>query len=310
MFRTFQEKLAANASRFQSKKYTPDSRILTYLKVRAKEFNVPVPSFMKKRSLDKGKGQQNHKRGRRRSHPQQSRMKGHQVFLQQPSAMGSTLSTTSSLMPQSSLSKGNYKGKGKVTFKGQRSDNSFSKGKSPGKKCSTMDGAKGLGKDKGSPKGKGKSFKGKGNRAPQPGVSSHNLVCDFCRMQGHISQNCRKRQALHNSASYQQARSQFDTRQQFLIDQLENSLFAPNACSWCLQSACTHVTCYPPEDPEFYAEVTHFFQESLFPFVQNAKLCLPIDNSVPLMPQHFAFDGTDWGHHSEHDQSTDYQDWD
>jgi hypothetical protein len=86
LFRTFQEKLAANASRFQSKKYTPDSRILTYLKVRAQEFNVPVPSLMRKRSLDKGKGQQNHKRGR--SHPQQSRMKGHQVFLQQPSATG------------------------------------------------------------------------------------------------------------------------------------------------------------------------------------------------------------------------------
>jgi hypothetical protein len=101
---------------------------------------------MRKRSLDKGKGQQNHKRGR--SHPQQSRMKGHQAFLQQPSAMGSTLSITSSLIPQSSLSKENYKGKGKVSFKGQRSDNSFSKGKSHGQ-GSTIDEAKGLGKGKG-----------------------------------------------------------------------------------------------------------------------------------------------------------------
>ncbi len=75
LFRTFQEKLAANASRFQSKKYTPDSRILTYLKVMAQEFDVPVPTFMRKRSLDDGKGQQNPKRGR--SHPHQSRMKGH-----------------------------------------------------------------------------------------------------------------------------------------------------------------------------------------------------------------------------------------
>jgi hypothetical protein len=193
LFRTFQEKLASNASRFQSKKHTPDSRILTYLKVRAQEFNVPVPSFMRKRSLDKGKGQQNHKRGR--SHPQPSRMKGHQVFLQQPSTTSSTLSTISSLSPQSSLSKGSYKGKGKVSFKGQRSDNSFGKGKSHGKGSAT-DGAKGLGKGKGSPKGKGKFSKGKGNRAPQPGVSSHNLVCDFCHLHGHISQNCRKRQAL------------------------------------------------------------------------------------------------------------------
>ncbi len=67
---------------------------------------------------------------------------------------------------------------------------------------------------------------------------------------------------------------------------------------------------HPPEDPEFYAEVTHLFQESLLPYVQNAKLCLPFDNSVPLMPQHFAFDGTDWGHRTDYDQFTDYQDLD
>ncbi len=152
-FRTFQEKLAANASRFQSKKYTPDSRILTYLKVRALEFNVPVPSFMKKRSLDKGKGQQNHKRGR--NHTQLGRMKGHQVYFQQSSA---TPSVSSSPVLQSAFGKGYPKGKGKITFKGQRSDNSFSKGKSSGK-GSILDGSKGLGKGKGSPKGKGKSSK-------------------------------------------------------------------------------------------------------------------------------------------------------
>jgi hypothetical protein len=47
ILRAFQEKLASNAGRFQSKKYTPDTRILTHLKVRAQDFNVPVPSFMK-----------------------------------------------------------------------------------------------------------------------------------------------------------------------------------------------------------------------------------------------------------------------
>ncbi len=71
ILRDFQDKLAANASRFQSKKYTPDSRILTYLKVRAQEFNVPVPSFMKKRLPEKGKGSQPSKRGR--SNMQQNR---------------------------------------------------------------------------------------------------------------------------------------------------------------------------------------------------------------------------------------------
>jgi hypothetical protein len=73
ILRTFQDTLASNASRFQSKKYTPDSRMLTYLKVRRAhhDFIVPVPSFMKKRTNDKGKGAQHPKRGR--SQIQQSR---------------------------------------------------------------------------------------------------------------------------------------------------------------------------------------------------------------------------------------------
>jgi hypothetical protein len=54
ILRAFQEKLASNAGRFQSKKYTPDAHILTYLKARAQDFNVPVPSFMKKRVIEKG----------------------------------------------------------------------------------------------------------------------------------------------------------------------------------------------------------------------------------------------------------------
>ena len=79
------------------------------------------------------------------------------------------------------------------------------------------------------------------------------------------------------------------------MDQLENSLFAPNVCSWCLQANCTTTTCHPPEDPEFYTEMTHLFQSTLLPYVQNAKLGLAVDNAAPLMPQHLAFDGADWG---------------
>ncbi len=82
MFRTFQDKLAFNASCFQSKKYTPDGRILTYLKVRAHEFNVPVPAFMKKRTIEKGNGSQQVKRGRNLG--QQLRSRSHNTYLQQP----------------------------------------------------------------------------------------------------------------------------------------------------------------------------------------------------------------------------------
>jgi hypothetical protein len=95
-----------------------------------------------------------------------------------------------------------------------------------------------------------------------------------------------------------------------VMDQLENSLFAPNVCSWCLQPNCTTSTCYPPEDPEFYTETTHLFQSTLLPYVQNAKLGLAVDNSAPLMPQHLAFDGTDWGQTDTQVQALDTDDYD
>jgi hypothetical protein len=84
-----------------------------------------------------------------------------------------------------------------------------------------------------------------------------------------------------------------------LFDQLENSLFAHNVCSWCLQSGCNATSCHAPEDTEFYVDTTHLFQETLLPYVQNAKLGLPVDNAAPLMPQHFAFDDADWGQYTE-----------
>jgi len=131
-------------------------------------------------------------------------------------------------------------------------------------------------------------------------------VCGFCHLHGHHESNCRKKHALQNSDSYQQARSQFNSRQQLLIDQLEDSLFAPNVCSWCLQDNCNATNCYPPEEPSFYSSTTHLFQETLLPFVQNAKLGLPIDNSAPLMPEHYTFENADWD--QGYDES-DFENW-
>jgi hypothetical protein len=125
--RDFQDKLAANASRFQSKKYTSDSRILTYLKVRAQEFNVPVPSFMKKRLPEKGKWSQQSKRGR--SHTQQNRVRIHQGYLQQPLlAAGTAIPSNAPTAPTFGSQKG--KGSGKGAPKDQRLDSSHGKGKS------------------------------------------------------------------------------------------------------------------------------------------------------------------------------------
>jgi len=306
VLRNFQDKLAANASRFQSKKYTPDSRILTYLRVRAKEFNVSLPLFMTKRSVDKGKGSSAPKRPRLSTQPLKS----------QPRSYNRPQPHMVSLLAQAPKGKGF--GKGKVTTKGTRSgvpstvsasssstptSNTGPPASTTGPLSSSPFSFKGKGKQK------GKFIKGKSSRPPNSGASSP-LVCNFCHLHGHTERNCRKKNALHHSNSYQQARSQFNSRQQMVMDQLENSLFAPNVCSWCLQPNCTTSTCYPPEDPEFYTETTHLFQSTLLPYVQNAKLGLAVDNSAPLMPQHLAFDGTDWGQTDTQVQAFDTDDYD
>jgi hypothetical protein len=163
--RDFQDKLAANASRFQSKKYTPDSRMLTYLKVRAQEFNVPVPSFMKKRLPDKGKGSQPSKRGR--SNMQQNRVRYHQAYLQQPIPSGASVPTTTSTASTFVSAKG--KGKGKSALKGQRVDTSKGKGNFF---------QKGASHSKGKGSSKGKSYKGspKGNRTHSGGSTVNALI--------------------------------------------------------------------------------------------------------------------------------------
>ena len=302
VLRTFQDKLASNASRFQSKKYTPDSRILTYLKVRAHDFNVPVPAFMKKRAIEKGNGSQQIKRGR--SQGQQSRSRSHNAYLQQSTSgtAGSSNSMNNQLPAAVSQSKGPRKGKGKDAIKGKRQEYHPVFTPFKGKGFSRGKGAVSH-KGKGPPKGQ--SFKGKGQRF-NSGTSLSTLVCGFCHLHGHHEANCRKKHALQNSDSYQQARSQFNSRQQLLIDQLENSLFAPNVCSWCLQCNCNDTSCYPPEEPSFYSSTTHLFQEELLPFVQNAKLGLPIDNSAPLMPEHYAFEDAGWG---QAYNESDFENW-
>jgi hypothetical protein len=299
IFRAFQRKLAENASRFQSKKYTPDSRILTYLRVRAQEFKVALPLFMAKKKMDKGKGQPASKR--QRSDVQHNRHHSYQAYVMQPSSTPTPTSTIpvggNNSSNVSTLGKGRHKGKGKSFPKGNRtgtqsfnpiglSGQTHHKGK--GSQSSFV-----KGKSTYSVKGKGEKGKGSRSHANSPNLTR--LQCKFCHLHGHLEQNCRKKQALQNSSAYQQARKQFTPRQQLVVDLLEDNLFAPNVCSWCLQCSCTEDTCHPPEEPDFYTEVTHLFQTTLLPYVQNAKLGLAVDNAAPLMPQHLAFDGVDWG---------------
>ena len=172
------------------------------------------------------------------------------------------------------MSKGKgKKGKGKKGLKGDKGgyrsqqprphlafDNSKGKGK---KGKPPFPGPKGKGKIPSSYGNRGKDNSPswmKSNTSPNltsdantsSGVSSHtSIVCGFCHKIGHTTENCRKRTALHSNTLYQQTRSKFSGRQQLLFAGLENSVFSPDACSWCLQSHCDGYNCTPPEEPLF-----------------------------------------------------------
>jgi hypothetical protein len=225
---------------------------------------------MAKKKPKKGKGQPALKR--LRSDVQHNRHRSYQAYVIQPSgapSSGLAISvgghTSSSV---SALGQGRHKGKGK----------SFPKGNRTGTQLSTSIGLSGqstlkgkggnhtFAKGRGTFSAKGKGDKGKISRSTATNPNFERLQCKFCHLHGHIEQNCRKKQALQNSSAYQQARKQFTPRQQLVVDMLEDNLFAPNVCSWCLHCSCTEDTCYPPEEPDFYTEVTHLFQTTLLPY--------------------------------------------
>jgi len=121
ILRAFQRKLAENASRFQSKKYTPDARILTYLRVRAQEFKVALPLFMAKKKPEKGKGQPALKR--LRSDVQHSRHRSYQAYVIQPSGASSPASAISGGGHTSSSGSALDKGRNKRKVFSQRLTN-------------------------------------------------------------------------------------------------------------------------------------------------------------------------------------------
>jgi hypothetical protein len=78
---------------------------------------------------------------------------------------------------------------------------------------------------------------------------------------------------------YQQTRSKFSGRRQLLFAGLENSVFSPDACSWCLQSHCDGSNCTPPEEPLFFTQTNDAFCDEILPLVKNAKLELPVGST-------------------------------
>jgi hypothetical protein len=308
LLKELQDDLALNTARFKG--YTPDARIIAHLRTRAKEFNSELPSFLNKRQQDP------------RDPLAKKKFKKYQHFLTNDE--DSDASPHEEDLPQLLIRKGNLKGLGKGLGKG--------KGKGKSGKPSTggfrvqhhrhvapqlsFDAPKGKGKGKGPPssKGKGKPPRfgnhGKGDSFPPKtdvGSSSHSsITCGFCHKIGHITENCRRRIALHNNTLYQQTRNKFSGRQQLLFDDLENSVFSHDTCSWCLQSQCDGSSCSPPEEPLFYTQTNNAFCENILPLVKNAKLELPVDSSEPLSPEQFNFEDSYWGNQHSYPNDNEY----
>ncbi len=91
---------------------------------------------------------------------------------------------------------------------------------------------------------------------------------------------------------------------------MENSVFSPNTCSWCLSASCNDGNCYPPDDPVFFTETNNIFCEEILPLVKNAKLELSIDSADPLIPYQFHFENSGWGQQWESNFGYEEKPWD
>ena len=304
IIKEFQDDLAMNTARFKG--YTPDARIVAHLRTRAKEFNVDVPIFLRKKQQD-----QRDPLGKRKFKKFQHYLVNEETDAE---AQEDLQEDYTHLYMSKGQSKGLGKGKGKGK-KGLKGGKGGYRSQQP-RPMLAFENSKGKGKGKpsfqgnfGNSKGKSKSSspfgnRGKGKTSPSltsesntsSGISSHtSIVCGFCHKIGHTTENCRKRTALHSNTLYQQTRSKFSGRQQLLFDGLENSVFSPDACSWCLQSDCEGSNCMPPEEPLFFTQTNNAFCEEILPLVKNAKLELPVGSNEPLSPQHFHFQDSYWG---------------
>ena len=293
-----QSDLAEHVSRF-TRRYNPDARIIAYLRKRAEEFRTEVPSFLNKRKTDASAVQEPVKK---RARPQgQRRLYQGFMMCANPVCISNHVAHT-----HDTAQCHYYNAKGKGTKGKDKGHNPRfdGKGKPHDGKGKGLKGKKGKIQ---SPKGAkgGKGVKGKsalGNRIQESSAGDTNItesvksmVCDFCHKPNHVRQNCRKLQALNNSKTYRQARNRHDKRRQFLFTMMENSVFSPNTCSWCLSVTCDGGNCYPPDDPVFFTETNNIFCEEILPLVKNAKLELPLDSADPLIPYQFHFEDTGWG---------------
>ena len=289
--------LATHISRFDTV-YEPsaNSRIMRYLRTRARDFHIEPPAFSKAKHKVKGKGKTAPAQGAKRPHPvPQRQWRTPEQYVQVNNACTNAHCISMNTAHTHSFEDCRNKaprfamiGKGKSNGKGKGKD---VKGRVKG--------------GKGNPKGKGlrKGFKGghaskgagastslqlplQATASSASATSSHTntagVKCYFCHQTGHYKSQCPKWQTLRSSPSYQHTRQQ-TPRLGLIFDHLEDAVFAPDqSCLWCTDSLCDGTNCASTFEPNDFHDATVLFMQQLQPLVANAKLDRPLDSNPPL----------------------------
>ena len=289
--------LATHISRFDTV-YEPsaNSRIMRYLRTRARDFQIEPPAFSKAKHKVKGKGITAPAHGAKRPHPAPQRQwRTPEQYVQVNNSCTNAHCISMNTAHTHSFEDCRNKaprfamiGKGKSNGKGKGKD---VKGRVKG--------------GKGNPKGKGlrKGFKGghaskgagastslqlplQATASSASATSSHTntagVKCYFCHQTGHYKSQCPKWQTLRSSPSYQHTRQQ-TPRLGLIFDHLEDAVFAPDqSCLWCTDSLCDGTNCASTFEPNDFHDATVLFMQQLQPLVANAKLDRPLDSNPPL----------------------------
>ena len=289
--------LATHISRFDTV-YEPsaNSRIMRYLRTRARDFQIEPPAFSKAKHKVKGKGKTAPAQGAKRPHPvPQRQWRTPEQYVQVNNSCTNAHCISMNTAHTHSFEDCRNKaprfamiGKGKGNGKGKGKD---VKGRVKG--------------GKGNPKGKGLRKGFKGGHAPKgagastslqlplqatassaSATSSHTntagVKCYFCHQTGHYKSQCPKWQTLRSSPSYQHTRQQ-TPRLGLIFDHLEDAVFAPDqSCLWCTDSLCDGTNCASTFEPNDFHDATVLFMQQLQPLVANAKLDRPLDSNPPL----------------------------
>ena len=289
--------LATHISRFDTV-YEPsaNSRIMRYLRTRARDFQIEPPAFSKAKHKVKGKGKTAPAQGAKRPHPvPQRQWRTPEQYVQVNNACTNAHCISMNTAHTHSFEDCRNKaprfamiGKGKSNGKGKGKD---VKGRVKG--------------GKGNPKGKGlrQGFKGghaskgagastslqlplQATASSASATSSHTntagVKCYFCHQTGHYKSQCPKWQTLRSSPSYQHTRQQ-TPRLGLIFDHLEDAVFAPDqSCLWCTDSLCDGTNCASTFEPNDFHDATVLFMQQLQPLVANAKLDRPLDSNPPL----------------------------